>query len=165
MASLKKFEDNPQEQLLEELKSARCVMLGTPHEHDKHMQPMSPQIDVDDQAIYFYSDNTSELGQAVIKGSGKTHMCHIDDDYQACVSGILSVHDDPETVEKFWNPIVAAWYPGGKTDPKLMMLKFVPIDAAIWATDKSTIGFVYEVAKANIKNELPDMGDMKVVNL
>lgn len=165
MANLEKFEDNPQEQLLKELEAARCVMLGTPHQHDKHMQPMSPQVDVENEAIYFYSDNTSELGQAVINNAGKTHMCHIDDDYQACVSGILSVHNDKETIDKFWNPMVAAWYPQGKDDPKLMMLHFLPIDAAIWASDKSTIGFLYEMAKANIKKEMPDMGEMKVVNL
>jgi len=165
MADLDKFDENPQEQLLEELKSARCVMLGTPNHHDTHMQPMSPQVDVEDQSIYFYSDNTSDLGQAVIESAGKTHMCHIDDKYQACVSGILAVHPNPETIEKFWNPIVAAWYPGGKTDPKLLMLRFTPIDAAIWASDKSMIGFAYEMAKANLKKQTPDMGEMKVVNL
>lgn len=55
--------------------------------------------------------------------------------------------------------------PGSKTDPKMLMLKFVPHGAAIWAADKSTIGVMFEVAKANIKNEAPDLRKTKTVHL
>lgn len=55
MANLKKFEQNPQRQLLEEIKGTRCVMLGSP-DHDQHMQPMAPQVDEESGIIYFYSD-------------------------------------------------------------------------------------------------------------
>ena len=164
MANLKKFEENPQRQLLRKIKGNRCVMLGSP-DHDHHMQPMAPQVDEDARIIYFYSDNTSELGNAVLKSSGVVHMCHIDDDYQACVRGVLHPHHDKATIDKFWGPMVEAWYPGGKTDPKMMMLKFEPRDAAVWASDKSAIGFMYEVAKANIKGEMPNMGKSKEIQL
>ncbi|MGE6698901.1 pyridoxamine 5'-phosphate oxidase family protein [Hyphomonas sp. NPDC076900] len=164
MANLKKFEQNPQRQLLEEIKGSRCVMLGSP-DHDQHMQPMAPQVDEEAGIIYFYSDKTSELGQTVLKSPGMVHMCHIDKDYQACVRGELAPHHDKSTVEKFWGPVVDAWYPGGTEDPKLMMLKFVPHDAALWASDKSALGVFFEVAKANIKDEQPDLGKSKHVQL
>lgn len=164
MANLKKFEENPQRQLLKEIDDARCVMLGSPV-HDHHMQPMAPQVDEETGIIYFYSDNTSELGKAVLKSPGKVHMCHIDNDYQACVSGQLHPHHDKATIDKFWSPMVDAWYPGGKTDPKMLMLKFVPQDAAVWASDKSSISVLFEVAKANIKDEQPDLGKSKQIQL
>ncbi len=164
MANLKKFEENPQRQLLEEIKGTRCVMLGSP-DQDQHMQPMAPQVDEDAGIIYFYSDNTSELGKAVLKSPCIVHMCHIDGDYQACVRGTLHPYQDKSTIDKFWSPMVDAWYPGGKDDPKMLMLKFVPHDAAIWASDKSTIGVMFEVAKANIKDETPDLGKTKQVQL
>jgi general stress protein 26 len=164
MANLKKFEENPQRQLLEEIKGARCVMLGSPVP-DAHMQPMAPQVDEDAGVIYFYSDNTSELGQAIMARPASVHLCHIDKDYQACVKGMLTPHNDAAIIEKFWNPVVEAWYPGGKTDPKMLMLKFEPKDAAVWASDKSTIGFLYEVAKANLTGTTPDMGKTKEFGL
>ena len=164
MANLKKFEENPQRQLLREIKGSRCVMLGSP-DHDHHMQPMAPQVDEDAGIIYFYSDNTSELGKAVLKSSGVVHICHIDDDYQACVRGALHPHHDKATIDKFWGPMVEAWYPGGKDDPKMLMLKFVPNDAEIWASDKSMLGVLFEVAKANMKDETPDLGKTKQVQL
>ncbi|WP_409432926.1 pyridoxamine 5'-phosphate oxidase family protein [Litorimonas sp. RW-G-Af-16] len=164
MADLKKFENNPQKQLLENLKDVRCVMLGTPNQ-DKHMQPMSPQVDVENNEIYFYSDNTSELGQAVLEKPGFVHMCLVEKDYQACVKGYLITHKDRDTIEKFWSPVVAAWYPDGKSDSKLMMLRFVPHDAAIWASTGNPLKFAYEIAKANLTDGMPDLGDMKNVEL
>lgn len=164
MADLKKFDENPQRQLLEEIKGARCVMLGSP-DRDAHMQPMAPQVDEDAGIIYFYSDNTSELGQAIMARPSNVHLCHIDKDYQACVKGMLTPHNDKATIDKFWNPMVEAWYPGGKTDSKMLMLKFEPHDAAVWASDKSTLGVMFEVAKANMKDETPDLGKTKQVQL
>ncbi len=164
MTDLKKFEENPQRHLLEEIKGARCVMLGSPS-HDAHMQPMAPQVDVDAGVIYFYSDNTSELGRSILTEPDAVHMCHISNDYQACVKGKLSPHGDLATVDKFWNPMVAAWYPGGKTDPKLMMLKFEPQDANVWASDKSMLGVLFEMTKANLTGKTPEMGKSKAIQL
>lgn len=164
MANLKKFEENPQRQLLKEISKSHCVMLGSPN-HDHHMQPMAPQVDEDTGIIYFYSDRTSELGQAVLKTSGTVHMCHIDNDYQACIRGTLSSHTDKSTIDRFWSPMVDAWFEGGKDDPKLLMLKLVPQDALIWASDKSFLGVMFEVAKANIQDQKPDLGKSKQVQL
>ncbi|NNC37727.1 MAG: general stress protein [Acidimicrobiales bacterium] len=165
MASLKKFENNPQQQLMSEIKGSRCVMLGSPNSNE-HMQPMAPQIDdKNSEIIYFFSDNTSDLGKAVAQKPGYVHLCHIDKDYQACIRGKLSQHTDKSTVDEFWNPIVSSWYPGGKDDPKMMMLKFEPDSAAIWASDKSTIGFLYETTKANIKDTWPEVGASKVIDI
>jgi general stress protein 26 len=164
MPSLSKFESNPQAQLLSEIKKARCIMLGSPNK-DEHMQPMTPQVDDEEQIIYFYSDRYSDLGKAVIQAPSFVHLCHIDDDYQACLKGYLETHHESSTVEKFWNPIVGAWYPGGQSDPKLLMLKFTPEHAAVWASDKSTIGFAYEIAKANFTKTMPDVGRSAEIRL
>jgi len=164
MPNLTKFETNPQAQLLAEVKNARCVMLSSPVESE-HMQPMSPQVDEDAQVVYFYADRFSDLGKAVIQNASQVQLCHIDDDYQASVKGYIETHHDVSTVDKYWNPIVAAWYPGGKSDQKLLMLKFTPETAAIWGSDKSMIGFMYEIAKANITNTMPNVGMSKEIDI
>lgn len=173
MADLSKFETEPRIQLLEELKSARCVMLGSPNSSE-HMQPMATQIDKQtietaeqggSSAIYFFSDNTSDLGKAVLSDPGATVMAtHIGKDYQACIEGTLyPVTDDAAPIERFWNPIAASWYPGGKDDPKMLMLKFVPITAGVWASTGNPLKFVYETAKANLTDTLPDVGKSKII--
>lgn len=163
MTDLKDFQDDPQTQLLETLKDARCVMLGSPNPAE-HMQPMSPQIDDDliqndPGAVYFFSDNTSDLGQAVLAGSGPVMLTYMTKDYQACVRGRIYPQTDPALIDRFWNSIVASWYPDGKTDAKLMMLRFEMMDAALWASTGNPLKFLYETAKANLTDTVPDVGD------
>jgi general stress protein 26 len=40
-------------------------------------------------------------------------------------------------IDKLWNPFVAAWYEGGKDDPKLQLLRFEPEHAQIWLNENS----------------------------
>lgn len=170
MTDLGDFKKNPHKHLLEQLSDARCVMIASPNPAE-HMQPMSPQLDDDlienyAGTIYFYSDNTSDLGKAVLAKADDVMMAYMTKDYQACVSGRLSVATEAGLVDRFWNPIVASWYPGGKTDPKMLMLKFEMKDAALWASSGNPIKFLYETAKANLTDTLPDVGErahLKVV--
>ena len=158
MASLSKFEKDPQGQLMEQIGEVRCVMLGST-DREQHMQPMAPQVDKDlGHSVWFYSDNTSDLGKSILSNPGKVRMCVVDKDYQACVDGRLVVEDDASKIERFWNPIAASWYPGGKDDPKMLMLRFEPEDAAVWASTGNPLKFLYETAKANVTDTLPDVG-------
>lgn len=163
MADLNAFETNPQDQLFKEIDDARCVMLGSTDPSD-HMQPMAPQINTDlGHHIWFYSDNTSELGKAVMANSGRVMLCHIGKDYQACVQGTLQVEPDSSKIDHFWNPIADSWYPGGKSDPKMLMLRYTPDTAGVWASDKTFIGFAYETLKANLTDTTPDVGKHKEI--
>lgn len=173
MADLSKFETNPKLQLLEEIKEARCVMLGSP-DRDEHMQPMAPQIDQEiiDAArdgaasvMYFFSDRTSDLGKAVLDQPGTRVMAtHIGSDYQACIEGVLNpVEADPILIDRFWNPIAASWYPDGKQDLKLLMLRFDPITAGVWASTGNPLKIAYETIKANINDTEPSLGASKVI--
>lgn len=162
MTDLSDFKKNPQKHFLEQISDARCVMLGSPNPSD-HMQPMSPQLDdeliaKDPGTIYFYSDRTSDLGKAVLANSTHVMMAYMAKDYQACARGYLSPVTETGLVDRFWNPIVASWYPGGKTDPKMLMLKFEMKDAALWASSGNPFKFLYETAKANMTDTRPDVG-------
>lgn len=163
MADLSDFKENPQKHLLEQLSKARCVMLGSPNPSE-HMQPMSPQLDdeliqTEPGTIYFYSDRSSDLGKAVLANPTNVMMTYMTKDYQACVSGYLSSVTESGLVERFWNPIVSSWYPGGTTDANMLMLKFELKDAALWASSGNPLKFLYETAKANLTDTLPDVGE------
>lgn len=42
-------------------------------------------------------------------------------------------------VDRLWNPFVAAWYPAGKDDPTLLLLRFDPAQAEIWLNGSSLV--------------------------
>ncbi len=162
MTDMNAFKKNPQKHLLEQLSEARCVMLGSPNPSE-HMQPMSPQLDEDlienhAGTVYFYSDRSSDLGKAVLANPTYVMMTYMTKDYQTCANGYLSAVTESGLVERFWNPIVASWYPGGTTDENMLMLKFEIREAAIWASSGNPLNFLYETAKANLTDTTPDVG-------
>lgn len=53
-------------------------------------------------------------------------------DVFAAIHGNLVIDNDRATIERLWNPFVAAWYEGGKGDAKLVLLRLEPEHAEIW---------------------------------
>jgi general stress protein 26 len=79
--------------------------------------------------------------------------------------GRLSRQHDAAVIERHWNPIVGAWYPEGKDDPHLTLLRFDGADGRVWVSKKGPVGFFFEVAKANLTKTTPDAGGAVDVSL
>ena len=163
MADIEKLKNNPKEQLFKHLDDVHMVMLGSP-DPKQHMQPMAPQLDEEDGTIWFYTYKSSDLVKALGADDSDVQMCVVEDDYQACLSGSLSVEQDEKKIEEFWTAKVAAWFDGGQHDPELTMLCFRPKNASIWAEEGNPITFAWEVARANVKDRTPDVGGRTSVN-
>lgn len=58
-------------------------------------------------------------------------------DIFATLHGRMSLDRDKATLDRLWNPFVAAWFNKGKEDPKLALLRFDPAKAEIWLDDSS----------------------------
>ena len=99
--------------------------------------PMTAQLDKDaDSAIWFFTSRDHPFaagGHATATFSGKDH------DLFARFAGTLAEETDRARLEEEWSPAVSAWFPGGKDDPKLLMLRMDLGSAEIWNAD---IGFV-----------------------
>jgi general stress protein 26 len=44
---------------------------------------------------------------------------------------------DATTIDRLWNPYVAAWFEGGRNDPKLRLLRLDTEKAEIWRNEHS----------------------------
>lgn len=99
--------------------------------------PMTAQIDKDaNSAIWFFtarSNRFAAMGPATATFQSKGH------DVFCRFSGLLSEETSPERLDKQWNNFVQAWFPGGKNDPNLLMLRMDLGEASIWA---GTLGVV-----------------------
>jgi general stress protein 26 len=84
----------------------------------------------------------------------------------ACIHGELSIHgDDRAIIDRYWNPVLSAWFPEGKDDPHLTILRFDGDDGRVWVSDGGLFKFAFEIAKANISNTAPNVGGVADVNL
>jgi general stress protein 26 len=103
-----------------------------------HAEPMTAQLDRDAlHTIWFFTSNDNRIaagGRAMAQFASKGH------DVFACLLGTLVEEIDQSRVDKHWSKEVEAWFPNGRDDPKLMMLRFEIDDAEVWTVDPGLFG-------------------------
>jgi len=108
----------------------------------EHALPMTAQLDeaLGPQrggAIWFFTVTDNRLAAG---GPAMAQFAARDHDLFACISGRLVEEKDPGVIDRFWSSGVAAWYEQGRSDPKLLMLRFDLDDMEIWTADMSIKG-------------------------
>ncbi|WP_372785411.1 pyridoxamine 5'-phosphate oxidase family protein [Phenylobacterium sp.] len=122
------------------VKSDRTMMVGLAGIDDSLGQPMTAQLDGDKDGgpIYFFTSKETDLAQDLgARHRATAHFAAKGHDLFAAVDGVLFPDDDRATIDRLWSPFVAAWFEGGKDDPKLQLLRFEPERAQIWLNDHS----------------------------
>ncbi|MBB6427544.1 pyridoxamine 5'-phosphate oxidase family protein [Sphingopyxis sp. JAI128] len=129
--------DDIKQQFWKALADSPYVMLGATGERDHHI-PMNVQLDKDaNSAVWFFTSADNRLaggGPAMAQFASKGH------DLFACIAGTLRRETDPAVLDKLWNNGIAAWYEGGKDDPKLVLLRFDLDSAEIWTAEPGIKG-------------------------
>ncbi len=116
---------------------------------------MTAFVEDDGRTIWFFTRKDTDLAQAA--DGGQAMFIVQTNDLQACIGGKLTETFDRTRMDKYWNSVVAAWYPEGKDDPQLSMLRFDCDDAEVWMSD-NPVKFAWEVVKANATHTTPDAG-------
>ena len=156
-----------EDRLWSEIDKAHYGMLGLVDvDPPQHFQPMTAFTDAAGASVYFFCRADSDLARDA--GAGHQAMLVIqakDREVQACIGGELSARRDQSVIDRFWNPVIAAWFPEGKGDPGLTVLKFAPRDAQVWISDQGPVKFGWEIAKANATGKEPDVGGRAHIDL
>lgn len=130
----------------DELRQVSTGMLGLVGAREAHSQPMTAHFEGMSGPLWFYTRADSELlaatgdGQrAVFHYAGPGHKLY------ACVHGEMTSSRDQADIDRFWNDVVARWFPDGPTGGTVALLKFEPGEAQIWLpaeyADKSLFRF------------------------
>ena len=123
------------------------VMVGLT-QGGQHSEPLTAQLDKDQvDTLFFFIGKHNRLaggGKAMAQFVSKGH------DFFACLAGTARVDNDLAMIDKLWNNQVAAWFPGGKQDADLALLRFDIEDAELWETDMSLAGRVKMLFGAKI---------------
>ncbi len=117
----------------------------------QHSEPLTAQLDDDlVDTIYFFVGKDNRLaggGAAMAQFVSKGH------DYFACISGDITQDNDPAMINRLWNTAVEAWFPGGKSDPNLALLRFDIDSAELWEADVSLTGKLKMLFGGTIKSD------------
>lgn len=132
-------------------------MLGLDGVEDGHARPMTAQVEGDKGPLWFFTstDNSiveklAEGGRAIATFTSKGH------DLFATIHGDVRFENNRSIIDRLWNPFVAAWYKGGKDDPKLALLRLDPEKAEIWLDGSGLIAGIKMLFGADPKQDYKD---------
>ena len=104
----------------------------------EHSEPRTAQLDKDEvDTLWFFIGKDNRIakgGQAMAQFVSKGH------DYFACMKGEARVQNDRAMIDKLWSKQTEAWFPGGKDDPNLALLRLDIDSAELWETDLALSG-------------------------
>lgn len=136
------------------------VMIGLHGNHD-HSLPMRAQLDEDAQgSFWFFTTLDNRLapgGRAMAQFAARDHGLF------ACIDGTLTRESDSNVLDRLWSNAVAAWYPGGKEQSDLLLLRFDLNEAEVWTADIGITGLFKMATGLTIKPR--EVGDHATVDL
>ena len=142
------------------IKGIKVGMLVTQGDDLLHARPMHLVQDSFEGTIWFYSSDQSGKIDEIHHGRDVclTFEDHGNETYVS-LTGTSEITRDRAIIDRYWNPFISAYFPGGKDDPALCLLKIDMNAAEYWDTTSSRMVQLFKFAKANITREPPHMGD------
>lgn len=146
------------EKFWKSLRHDMTMMIGLDGTRYAHARPMTAQLDKDrDGPIYFFTSTESELAKNIGRGKAATGaFAAKGHDLFATLHGKLSRDRDRATIDRLWNRFVAAWFEGGKDDPKLVLLRFDVDNAEIWLDGSSMVAGIKMLLGFDPKQDYKD---------
>ncbi len=160
--------ENDLEKLRELVKDIDFCMLTTVDEGGGlHSRPMSSNGDIDENGDIWFFTNASSHKVSEIAELPKVNVSFADPDNQryVSVSGVAQVVRDREKIEELWRPEFKIWFPEGKDDPEIALLRVSLEKAEYWDSPSSTIGYALSFVSSLVTGKEPDMGENRKVDL
>jgi len=142
------------------VKEIKVGMLTTEVSGSLHARPMHIVQDEYDGTLWFF---TSKASSKVFEIKKDRDVCltFASEKMETYVSltGRATITQDRTLIERYWNPFVAAWFPEGKDDPEVALIEVHVRAGEHWDSTSSKVLQLFEVAKANLTDSTPDVGE------
>lgn len=144
-----------------------CMLTTVDEGGDLHSRPMSSNGDIDENGDIWFFTNSSSHKVSEIARLPKVNVSFADPDNQryVSVSGSGELVRDQEKIEELWRPEFKIWFPKGKDDPDIALLKVSLEKAEYWDSPSSTIGYALSFVSSIVTGKQPDMGENKKLEL
>ena len=119
-----------------------------------------------DGKVYFFTNAAADkTSDAATTRQVNVAYSDIDSEKYVSLSGSAKVLRDRETLEKYWNPLLKAWFPEGLEDPNLALLEIEVSRAEYWKGVSSRIVQFLEIVRATLTGTTANLGENKKVNV
>lgn len=142
--------------LNELLQSFDTAMLITRHHDKNHARPMAIAEVEGGSTIWFITSDGSPKAEE-IRSDTRVSVTFQSDRKFIALSGTSALVHDRARIAALWKDAWKVWFPDGKDDPSIALIKVNVEDAEFWdnAGGKG-IRYVYEAVKGLVSGERPD---------
>ena len=144
-----------------------CMLTTVDEEGALHSRPMSSNGDIDaDGNLWFFTNISSHKVSEVAK-LPKVNVSFSDPDNQhyVSISGTAQLVSDRAKIDELWRPEFKMWFPEGKDDPEIVLLRIRLEKAEYWDSPSSTIGFALSFVSSLVTGKEADFGENKKIDL
>jgi len=140
-----------------------CMLTTMDETGDLRSRPMSSNGDIDhDGDIWFFTSASSHKVSEIEK-LPKVNVSFADPDNQhyISISGTAQLVRDRNKIEELWRPEFKMWFPEGKDDPDIALLRVSLEKAEYWDSPSSTVGFMLSFVSSLVTGKEADHGENK----
>ena len=154
--------------LFELIKDVRvCMMTTVESDGSLHSRPMH-SMDADEHGTLWFFTKLQSPKVAEISKDRQVNLAYSnpDDQHYVSVAGVAEVVRDKAKIEEKWSEPMRAWFPDGKDDPTIALIRVKPVRGEYWDSPSSTLVHLYGYVKASLTGQMPtDITEQQKVNL
>lgn len=110
-------------------------------------RPMAIQEVSDDGNFWFLSANDSDKNKEIAADPRVQLFISNPSSYEfLSVYGYATASRDMQRIDELWNDIAKAWFPEGKEDPRVSVIKFEPEQGFYWDTKSGKLVSLIKIA-------------------
>jgi general stress protein 26 len=125
-------------------------------------RPLEARADRDESVIWFLTDRRAAKDDEI---EAFPEICltfvYPKEKVYLSISGQASVGRDTERARSLWNEQQQVWWPGGPSDPNVLVIQFSPKRAEIWDGPASSAVAACEFGKARATGRKPNLGEKR----
>jgi general stress protein 26 len=140
-----------------------CMLTTVDERGDLHSRPMSSNGDIDQNGDIWFFTSASSHKVSEIEKLPKVNVSFADPDNQhyISISGNAQLVRDRNKIEELWRPEFKMWFPEGKDDPEIALLRVSLEKAEYWDSPSSTVGFMLSFVSSLVTGKEADHGENK----
>ena len=138
-----------------------CMFCTLPSKNKAETRPMATMKTDDEGVLWFFSNkNSHKMDELEQDHDVQLFYSHPGKDSFLTVYGTANVLYDRAKIEELWNPWVKAWFPEGKDDPNIAIIRVEPQEAYYWDNETNKMVEFLGIITAAVTGK-PGLADTK----
>lgn len=150
--------------LFELIKDVKVTMMTTVDANGMlNSRPMWNN-DIDQNGDLWFFTKLHTLKAAEIGKEHQVNLAYSDPSSENYVSvaGKAEIVRDQSIIDEKWNASLKTWFPNGKDDPEVALIRVQPLKGEYWDSPNSTMLHIYGYVKASLTGKSPRPETIKV---